>query len=169
MFCPAIHSENDRQIGMKSFGNLIISFGWEQKAGRLSRCLAPMLAGAFLAAGCHKAQDVAPPPVPPTTAAAPDTNQPAAPVPGPPVPSAAPLPPVATTDPNYESPVKANGEPDLHVLDHAMLRWRYGHGKIPSSFAEFAASADVQIPPPPPGKMYALGQYGHVILVNATR
>lgn len=126
-----------------------------------------MLAGAFLVTGCHKAEVVAPPPAP-TTAAAPDTNPPV-PVPGPPVPTATPLPQVVKTDPNYENPVKGNGEPDLHVLDHSILRWRFGHGRKPSSFAEFAASADVQIPPPPPGKMYALGQYGHVILVNATR
>ncbi len=139
-------------------------------AGRIFRCLAPVLAGALFAAGCHKAQDAAAPPPAPVAAAA-DTNASTPPLPPPPGPPATPPRPqqMAPSDPNYESPVKANGEPDLHVLDHSMLRWRFDHGKIPASFAEFAASADVQIPPPPPGKMYALGQYGHVILVNAPR
>jgi hypothetical protein len=137
-------------------------------AGRISRCLAPVLAGALFAAGCHKAQDAATPPPASVAAAAPATNEdymPALPLPH----NLPPPPPPTQGDPTYESPVKANGEPDLHVLDHSMLRWRFDHGKIPASFAEFAASADVQIPPPPPGKMYTLGQYGHVILVNAPR
>jgi hypothetical protein len=173
MFCPAIHSENDRQIGMKSFGNLIISFGREQKAARLSRCLAPMLAGAFLAAGCHKAPDAAPPPTTPATVAAPDTNQnneASAPVtvtqppPGPPQPTPHPL-----ADPEAPPVARPNGEADLHQLDVSIMHWVFAHQRAPSSFAEYASSADVTVPPPPPGKKYAFGPHYHAILVDANQ
>jgi hypothetical protein len=62
--------------------------------------------------------------------------------------------------------VKPGGEPDLHALDQAMLRWLVANQRRPSSFQEFAATAGVTVPPPPSGKMYAISSSGHVILVD---
>ncbi len=154
---------------MKSCDNRNISFGPQQMAGRFSRCLAPVLVGAFLATGCHKAAPEAPvPPSSPAAATAPDTNQDASTAytpqrsPGPPQPTPQPL-----ADPEAPSRVKPNGEPDLHQLDRDIIQWIVGHQRSPSSFAEFASSAGVAIPPPPPGKKYAFTRDMHVILVKA--
>jgi hypothetical protein len=160
---------NNRQNGMKPPSDGNISFGREQMADRLARSLMPVLIGALFATGCHKAVPEAPAPPPPPTAAAPDTNQ-QAPAYTPPPRSSAP--PQATgmaapADPEAPPLVKPNGDPDLHQLDQAMLRWIVGNRRSPSSFQEFAASAGVAIPPPPPGKKYAIEPSMHIILVNA--
>jgi hypothetical protein len=132
--------------------------------------LGSLLVVALFAAGCHKATTdtaIVPPAAP--VAAAPDTNQnnPSGAVmnnnPGAPPP---PTATAATLDPNVDSTVKPNGEPDLHALDRAILRWRFANQRKPSSFAEFAASAGVPIPPAPPGKAYTLSASGHIILVT---
>jgi hypothetical protein len=39
--------------------------------------------------------------------------------------------------------------------------------RVPANFAEFAASAGIQIPPPPAGKKYILNSHGLISLVNA--
>jgi hypothetical protein len=125
-----------------------------------------LLATALFSTGCHKASDAmaTPPPAPAPVASAPDTNQDA--VSG----------TVANTQPQAAAPaqadgdgrpyVKPNGEPDLHVLDGALLDWRFSHQRKPTSFAEFAASSGIAIPPPPAGKKYALATSGHIILVD---
>lgn len=155
---------------MKIPSNGNISFGREQMAVRLARCLMLVLAGALFATGCHKAATdttVVAPATPP--AAAPDTNQQAS---APVVQQRLAGPPQATgaagpADPEAPPLVKPNGDPDLHQLDQAMLRWIIGNRRAPSSFQEFASSAGVAIPPPPPGKKYALEPSMHIILVNA--
>jgi hypothetical protein len=119
--------------------------------------------------GCHKAGDAsAVPPAP--VAAAPDTNQDAqaaAPVADSVQnPTHAPMAGPVVAAPDALPLVKQNGEPDLHQLDQAMLRWVMANRRAPASFAEFAATAGVAIPPPPSGKKYAFSQTMHVILVN---
>jgi hypothetical protein len=80
-----------------------------------------------------------------------------------------PQPGVPASVPTYSDGrplVKPNGEPDLHVMDRALLDWRFSHQRKPSTFAEFAANPGIVIPRPPPGKKYALASSGHIILVN---
>jgi hypothetical protein len=131
--------------------------------------VACLLATVFLAAGCHKPPETpTPPPTP--AAAAPDTNQDTSTVynpqrpPPPPQPNQQPL-----ADPEAPPVVKGNGEPDLHQLDNSIMHWVFAHQRAPSSFQEFASSADVTVPPPPAGKKYAFGAHYHVILVDANQ
>jgi hypothetical protein len=124
-----------------------------------------LLVAVLFSTGCHKAIDAAatPPPAPAPVAAAPDTNQDtlAGAVVNTHAQAAA-----AQTDGDGRPYVKPNGEPDLHVLDGALLDWRFSHQRKPSTFAEFAASSGIAIPPPPAGKKYALAASGHIILVD---
>ena len=57
--------------------------------------------------------------------------------------------------------------PDLVALNQALLGWRVQNQRVPSSFAEFAASANITIPPPPAGKKYIINNRGLISLVNA--
>ena len=43
----------------------------------------------------------------------------------------------------------------------------YQHQRAPANFDEFAASADIKIPPPPAGKKYVINSHGLINLVNA--
>lgn len=56
--------------------------------------------------------------------------------------------------------------PDLRPLNRALMGWVYQHGRRPANFEEFAASAKVQIPKPPPGKKYIINNRGLISLVN---
>ena len=58
------------------------------------------------------------------------------------------------------------GEPDMGELNRCLLRWVMGHRKKPDSFEEFAASANVVIPPAPAGKKYAIDKSMHIVLVK---
>jgi hypothetical protein len=40
-----------------------------------------------------------------------------------------------------------------------------GHRRLPASFEEFVTTANLNVPPPPPGKKYAI-QKSTVVLVN---
>jgi hypothetical protein len=136
---------------------------------------AGLLAAALLSAGCHKAADTssAPPPAPPApVAAAPDTNQDTQ--------AAAPAPASSRLDPQTHEPVAAplvaapdaapivnqSGDPDMQEMNRALLRWLVANRRRPNSFADFASSAGVQIPPPPAGKKYVITPTMHVVLVN---
>ncbi len=102
-----------------------------------------MLAVALCAIGCRKAS---PPPanapqVPSNTVATADQ----------------PPPPVYPQQAVATQPlVTATGEPDLGELNRSLLRWVMGHRRKPASFEEFAASANITIPPAPAGKKYGL-------------
>lgn len=104
--------------------------------------------------GCSKKKDSASTP-PPQTASTTETNQAPAPTAPPPAQAGAAAP-----------AVQANGQPDLAEINRAMIRWIVGHRRAPSSFQEFAATAGVTIPPPPPGKKYVLAPNKRVQLAD---
>jgi hypothetical protein len=76
--------------------------------------------------------------------------------------------------PVYEQPSTANpsssaqppAAPDLKELNRNLLRWILGNRRRPQNFEEFAATANVPIPPPPAGKKYVLGKDMHIQLVD---
>jgi hypothetical protein len=134
--------------------------------GRVVWGIVFLLAAAFFSTGCHKAEDATavPPPAQAPMAAAPDTNQETQ---GSVVnPQAQQASAPAQVDSSGRPFARPNGDPDLHVLDGALLDWRFSHQRKPSSFAEFAASAGIAIPPPPAGKTYSLAANGHIILID---
>ena len=51
-------------------------------------------------------------------------------------------------------------------LDRALTNWVARNRRAPRNFEEFAATAGVNIPPPPDGKRYAIDKTGHVVLVK---
>lgn len=126
--------------------------GHQPKAGVV--CLALALAIPLLATGCSKKNDTsatnvpAPPPPDASTAAAPATPAPAA---------------TSTLSSNTAT----NALPDLRPLNQALLGWIIQNRRHPANFEEFAASANIQIPPPPAGKKYILNGRGLISLVNA--
>ncbi|HXC35496.1 MAG TPA: hypothetical protein VNV43_06440 [Candidatus Acidoferrales bacterium] len=54
----------------------------------------------------------------------------------------------------------------LQFLNRAMVRWMRTNHRHPRDFNEFASTANVQIPDPPPGKKYALNGRGFIVLVD---
>ena len=104
--------------------------------------------------GCHKAStdSSAPPPVGSNT----DVPAPGS---GPPVPNPTVTGPLMTA-------TNAAGQPDFPEMNRDVRRWLLRNRRAPKDFAEYAASATIQIPPPPAGKKYALDKHLHVILVS---
>ena len=68
--------------------------------------------------------------------------------------------------PSASAPAATNAAPDLRAINRALIIWSVHHRRQPSSFEEFAASAGVQIPSPPPGKKYIIDSNGLISLVN---
>lgn len=116
-------------------------------------CAALLCATTVFAAGCNRKNQSSEPPVatppPQAQAAQPATaNQPVT---------------------MNSAPMAANTNdamPDLRPLNQALLRWIVQNRRRPSSFEDFAASANTQIPPPPPGKKYILNSRGLISLAN---
>ena len=79
-------------------------------------------------------------------------------------PSTQPTPVVSTPAP---AAITNSAGPDLVALNQALLDWRVQNQRVPANFAEFAASANIKIPPPPPGKKYVINSRGLISLVNA--
>ncbi|HEX3625657.1 MAG TPA: hypothetical protein VH280_09545 [Verrucomicrobiae bacterium] len=123
--------------------------GWRPKTTPvLLACLAAAVAG------CGKAStsaSTAPSPAPVATT-------PATPASTAPVPTAQPMAQTASTN--------SAGPTTLQSLNRAMVRWMRANHRRPRNFQEFASTANVQIPDPPPGKKYALNGRGFIILVD---
>lgn len=87
-----------------------------------------------------------------------------------PVTQAAPPPqqPAATPPPAAAaaSPMVQNGQPDLAEMNRTLIRWIVRNRRPPANFQDFAATAGVEIPPPPAGKKYVIAQNMHIQLVN---
>ena len=72
----------------------------------------------------------------------------------------------ATQPTNIAAAPVADPGPDLGQITRDLRRWILRNQRPPKNFEDFASSANVQIPPPPPGKKYAIDKQMHVILVN---
>ena len=84
-----------------------------------------------------------------------------------------------TSAPNSAAPMSAensqsasaasatNTMPDLRPLNRALMQWVMQNHRAAANFEEFAASANIKIPPPPPGKKYVINSHGLINLVNA--
>jgi hypothetical protein len=59
-----------------------------------------------------------------------------------------------------------DGQVDMPELQRSVIRWVLANRRRPVNFEDFAATAGVQIPPPPAGKKYILNKEMHVLLVN---
>jgi hypothetical protein len=114
-------------------------------------CAGLVCATVLLAAGCGKQAQSPTPPPPDTNASQPAPATPATAV------NATPAPAVTTT----------NAGPDLRELNGELVSWIIQNHRRPASVEDFAASSGIHIPPPPPGKKYALNGRGLIILVNA--
>ena len=75
-----------------------------------------------------------------------------------PGPAPTPTAPVVLTSTN-------NTDAVLVQLTRQLHRTMIGR-KLSGSFEEFVAISHVQVPPPPPGKKYAISKQWHVVLVN---
>lgn len=77
-----------------------------------------------------------------------------------------PPPPVPTTN-TVAAPVAPPAETaDLTQMTRDLRRWIVRNQRPPKDYAEFAATAGSQYPPPPVGKKFAIDKSMHVILVN---
>jgi len=74
--------------------------------------------------------------------------------------------------PTYDAPpqttaIALNGtEPDLAQMNRELRKWLMRNHRRPKNFEEFAASANVQFPPPPAGKKYSIDSRMHVVLIK---
>ncbi len=101
-----------------------------------------LVAGVWVATGCHKKQP--PEPAPAQQAAAP-TNPAAA--------------PVYTRPANTTVVAPApTGEPDLKQMTRSLRSWVSRTHIVPTSFENFVAQANIQFPPPPEGKKFVIGK-----------
>ncbi len=127
--------------------------------------LALVLGTALFATGCGKSKAPATPtpPAPAPSAQQADTNQAEASqaaVNTPPAPPEMPAPPTVTTN------AAANAAPDLGQMQRALGRWLVSNRRTPANFEEFAATAGITIPPPPPGKKYIITKRMQIQLVD---
>jgi len=122
---------------------------------QLGVVLAAMLM--LVATGCRKNESAkAPEPAPVVATAATPSNV------GGPVPQ--PLPTPATPQ-TIAPPSSGNVDETLTQLTRELHRTMIGR-KLSGSFEEFVAVRNLQVPPPPPGKKYAISKQWRVILVD---
>ena len=114
-----------------------------------------LISSLMLQCGCNKksAQKQVPSPTPEA-----NDSHPAVPAPN----QTSPSQPTQSSGPS----VQANGQPDLAELNRSLRRWLMANKRVPKNFQDFAATAGVAIPPPPPGKKYMLSKDMHIILVD---
>jgi hypothetical protein len=135
--------------GMKK----VFSFGrFAVRQPKSGRCVALIWAVLLLAAGCGKSNHVPTTPLPSSDV----TNTPA-------------TSSIATAI-NYAPATGATnaGDTQLQVqtLNKSLLGWMIQNHRHPQNFAEFARTANIQIPEPPAGKKYTLNQRGFINLVD---
>jgi hypothetical protein len=128
-----------------------------------------LLASVVLAlAGCsHKEADTSSStPPPPATGTASgnssEANAPEAPPPGGPV----DIPQDQTANAGADKNTTATGAPDLNAITMQLRGWMMSQRTgPPKSFEEWIARSHIQVPPPPPGKKYAI-RHVWVVLVD---
>lgn len=128
----------------------------------MKNCVCMALLMMVLATGCGKNGDAAkasasPLPDQPTASATPSTT------PGPPLaaPVAVPANPAVVVVPEGGGMNATAGQ-----LTRQLRRYISRNHSTPSSFEDFVASAHLQVPPPPPGKKFAISSNLKVVLVN---
>ena len=97
----------------------------------------------------------------PAQAAAPDQQAAA--------PAQAAAPKAVSVPVQVSVPMQGSGKPanpDFDDLNREVKVWILSNRRMPKDFEEFAATANVEIPPPPPGKKYILDSRKHVDVVN---
>lgn len=150
-------------FNMKTFSGSARLFR-HQPMTRKSLCLVIALGTIIFAAGCGKKDN-------PSATASPtptDASQPTTP---PETATAA-----APSNPVYLPPLPApggtaitdKGETVLQQLNHAVIQYRIRNHHVPGSFEEFVASANIQAPPPPAGKKYAINNRGLIVVVDSS-
>ncbi len=105
--------------------------------------------------GCKKSEPVKGPP--PATEVATQQSNVAGPVPQ-------PLPTPATQQ-TIAPPASGNVDDTLAQLTRELHRTMIGR-KLSGSFEEFVAIRNLKVPPPPPGKKYAISKQWRVVLVD---
>jgi len=109
----------------------------------------------LLATGCRK-DEGAKAPAPAVQIEAQQSNM------GGPVPQPSPRP---TNPQTIAPPSSGNVDETLAQLTRELHRTMIGR-KLSGSFEEFVAVRNLQVPPPPPGKKYAISKQWRVILVD---
>ena len=111
-----------------------------------------------VAAGCSKtsSQPAPAPQVPPLAANSAPISSTAAP-------ATAPAPMANSTLP---ATADSGAPTTLQSLNRAMVNWTRTNHRHPQSFEDFASTANIQIPAPPPGKKYTLNGKGFIVLVD---
>jgi hypothetical protein len=117
--------------------------------------LAVVLAVHMLTAGCGKSSGPAPSaPQPPSSET---TN------------SSATAPPVPASDSQPAVRVDTDGsQTNLQILNRALMGWMIKNHRHPENFADFASTANIQIPDSPAGEKYTLNDRGFIILVSGS-
>lgn len=128
-------------------------FAGHQPKGWIA-CLGIVLAISALTTGCNKATSPAPAPAP---AAAPTNTAPTASV-----------APVLVATPQPVATGATDSQHTLQTLNRGLMAWMIKNHRHPQNFEEFASSATIQIPNPPPGKKYTLNTRGFIVLADNT-
>src|SRR5262245_40513708 len=67
--------------------------------------------------------------------------------------------------PSVQAPPPAQTSEPVN-LDRELRKWIVRNQRPPKNFEDFAATAGIEIPPPPPGKKYVVDKTMHVVLAN---
>ena len=126
----------------------------------VARVILPAMFGlaVVLTSGCGKSSE-APPAVP-----AASTSPPSQPAPAPNTPNTAPGPMATPATPEAVAPADTM-EATLAQLTRELHRTMIGR-RLSGSFEEFVQIRNLQVPPPPAGKKYAISKQWRVVLVD---
>ena len=65
---------------------------------------------------------------------------------------------------NLAVPDGASTDDVLRQMNRELLKWIVANKRVPASFEEFVASANLTVPPPPAGKHYVIGSDKKIVL-----